>query len=80
MAGARAVSALAEGLDELDADEVCVLAGEVVTRAYRTFDPDAAKIDAAHGRLWARTRGQGTLSPSDPDVAIIVAAALAVGP
>ena len=36
-----------------------------------------ATVDAAHGRLYARYRGRGTIAATDPDVTIIVAAATA---
>jgi len=67
----------------LDVDELVVLAGRTVTRAYRTGDPEARDVDAAHGRIWSRTRGRreplqdwrgwrGVIAADDVDVMTIV--------
>ena len=62
----------------IDADDLCYIAGKTVTRMYRTSHPSAAEVDAAHGRVWNRTKGVGVVTTDDDDVALILAATAAI--
>lgn len=63
--------------ERVDANDLDELAGRCVTRLYHTADPRGETVDRAHGRLHKRTHGRGTIPAGDPDVTIIVAAAIA---